>query len=273
MDATWLYYALSTIAQCAAALAALIGFLGLWKLDGLRREQEQVKQYLQQLLVPTFTNDDKARMDDPAFLVQAAEQLLAGNRAIYVQDVGYVGGVEHLQPMVRGALARWNALPGEQWRLMDVLQRFLRRMLIILALAIIGLAVANALNAWVLTRWLLRLLIIIAGYRLGRDTYVVVREAARSTPTLMILVFLLLLLTSPALAGPMHRATYEEKTLGRLHTVCDDGTRAVSTYNKTLGRVGHDHYQKHAISFIPLGIKVYGLQWSIRQISAISWNR
>ncbi|HEX2275537.1 MAG TPA: hypothetical protein VHN13_00220 [Candidatus Tectomicrobia bacterium] len=40
MDATWLYYALSTIAQCAAALAALIGFLGLWKLDGLRREQE-----------------------------------------------------------------------------------------------------------------------------------------------------------------------------------------------------------------------------------------
>jgi hypothetical protein len=125
----------------------------------------------------------------------------------------------------------------------------------------------------VLMRWLLRLLIIIAGYRLGRDTYVVVREAARSTPTLMILVFLLLLLTSPALAGPMHRATYEEKTLGRLHTVCDDGTRAVSTYNKTLGRVGHDHYQKHAISFIPLGIKVYGLQWSIRQISAISWNR
>jgi hypothetical protein len=29
MDATTLYYALSTIAQCAAALAALIGFLGL----------------------------------------------------------------------------------------------------------------------------------------------------------------------------------------------------------------------------------------------------
>jgi hypothetical protein len=30
--------------------------------------------------------------------------------------------------------------------------------------------------------------------------------------------------------------TYEEKTLGRLHTVCSDGTRAVSTYNKTLER-------------------------------------
>jgi hypothetical protein len=35
MDPTALYYALSTIAQCAAALAALIGFLGLWRLDRL----------------------------------------------------------------------------------------------------------------------------------------------------------------------------------------------------------------------------------------------
>jgi len=33
MTDTALYYALSTIAQVAAALAALIGFLGLWKLD------------------------------------------------------------------------------------------------------------------------------------------------------------------------------------------------------------------------------------------------
>jgi hypothetical protein len=30
------YYALSTIAQCAAALAALIGFFGLWRLERLQ---------------------------------------------------------------------------------------------------------------------------------------------------------------------------------------------------------------------------------------------
>ena len=30
--------------------------------------------------------------------------------------------------------------------------------------------------------------------------------------------------------------TYEEKTLGRLQTLCDDGTRAVSNYNQTLER-------------------------------------
>jgi hypothetical protein len=36
--------------------------------------------------------------------------------------------------------------------------------------------------------------------------------------------------------GPMGCTTYEEKTLGRLQTVCDDGTRAVSTWNRTLSR-------------------------------------
>jgi len=51
------------------------------------------------------------------------------------------------------------------------------------------------------------------------------------------LAVLLLTLASPALAGPSVRCqTYEEKTLGRLQTVCDDGTRAVSTYNRTLER-------------------------------------
>lgn len=33
-----------------------------------------------------------------------------------------------------------------------------------------------------------------------------------------------------------HCLTYPEPTMGRQQTVCDDGTRAVSTYNTTLGR-------------------------------------
>jgi hypothetical protein len=32
----------------------------------------------------------------------------------------------------------------------------------------------------------------------------------------------------------MRCTTYEEKTLNRLHTLCSDGTRAISTYNQTL---------------------------------------
>jgi hypothetical protein len=47
---------------------------------------------------------------------------------------------------------------------------------------------------------------------------------------------LLLALATPALAGAVRCTTYEEKTLGRLHTVCDDGTRGISTYNQILDR-------------------------------------
>lgn len=46
----------------------------------------------------------------------------------------------------------------------------------------------------------------------------------------------LLLLVSPALAGPVRCTTYDEQTLNRRHTVCDDGTRAVSTWSPTLQR-------------------------------------
>jgi hypothetical protein len=40
---------------------------------------------------------------------------------------------------------------------------------------------------------------------------------------------LLLALATPALATPTHCTTDEERTLGRLQTLCADGTRAVST--------------------------------------------
>jgi hypothetical protein len=49
-------------------------------------------------------------------------------------------------------------------------------------------------------------------------------------------LLLLLALASPTLAGSVRCTTDKEKTLGRLQTLCADGTRAVSTYNKTLQR-------------------------------------
>jgi hypothetical protein len=48
-------------------------------------------------------------------------------------------------------------------------------------------------------------------------------------------VLLVLVWVRPALAGPKC-TTYEEKTLHRLQTLCDDGTRAVSTWSPTLFR-------------------------------------
>jgi len=48
------------------------------------------------------------------------------------------------------------------------------------------------------------------------------------------LAVLLLALASPALAGPVRCQTYPEPSMGRLQTLCADGTRAVSTWSPTL---------------------------------------
>jgi hypothetical protein len=48
-----------------------------------------------------------------------------------------------------------------------------------------------------------------------------------------VIALLLLLLASPALAGPVRCQTHHEPTLNRLQTLCDDGTRAVSTWSPT----------------------------------------
>jgi hypothetical protein len=50
------------------------------------------------------------------------------------------------------------------------------------------------------------------------------------------LAALLLLLVIPAGASSVRCTTYAVKSLGRLQTLCDDGTRATHTYNKTLSR-------------------------------------
>jgi len=50
------------------------------------------------------------------------------------------------------------------------------------------------------------------------------------------LVFLALALASPALAGPVRCQTHHDPTLNRLQTLCDDGTRAVSTWSPTWQR-------------------------------------
>jgi hypothetical protein len=48
---------------------------------------------------------------------------------------------------------------------------------------------------------------------------------------LALLLAVFLLLVRPAWSAT-RCTTYREQTLGRLQTLCDDGTRAVSTYNR-----------------------------------------
>jgi hypothetical protein len=47
----------------------------------------------------------------------------------------------------------------------------------------------------------------------------------------------LLGLASPGMGATLNCTTYQEKTLGRLQTLCDDGTRATSYWNRTLARL------------------------------------
>ena len=53
-------------------------------------------------------------------------------------------------------------------------------------------------------------------------------------PRLVLALLLVLAWAMPALAGLVRCQTYPEPTLGRLQTLCDDGTRAVSTWSPTL---------------------------------------
>jgi len=51
---------------------------------------------------------------------------------------------------------------------------------------------------------------------------------------LALLLMAVLLLVRHALAATTPCITYQEQALGRLQTLCDDGTRGISTYNRAL---------------------------------------
>jgi hypothetical protein len=85
-------------------------------------------------------------------------------------------------------MTRFDALVGGQQQLMAVLSAFLIAALVILVLAIVGLAFVDMPCAW---SWTSRLLIILAGFGLGLGPAYVVCQAARSTRTLVALALLL----------------------------------------------------------------------------------
>src|SRR5262244_2964406 len=64
--------ALSTLAQIAATLAALIGFLGLWKLDRLRRDQDEAERDLHYLVAKGSRIADS---EVPAWMYRPLKQI------------------------------------------------------------------------------------------------------------------------------------------------------------------------------------------------------
>ena len=215
------YYALSTIAQCAAALAALIGFLGLWRLDRLREAWEQSES----ALLGVFDRFGRAELRYPSLAHRHQEiRALIENPAPPHDHVP-------LQAEAREITQRQQHLHSDQQCLLWTLRFFLLVTLAILGAAVVGFLYVDQARAWVWTPWLLW----IAGGWLAVGPIIVVFVAARVPRTLVVLA--LLFLTSTALAGPAVRCqTHHEPTLNRLQTLCSDGTRAISRYNTVLDR-------------------------------------
>jgi hypothetical protein len=159
MNATWLYYALRTIAQCAAALAALIGFFGLWRQDRLRERWDAVDQDIERL--------NKERGD-----------LIFRHLAADARDRAYLERLSRFDQRIQQATTHRTEGRAEQQRLMDVLVRFLAGTLALFATAIVGLAFAAKLHTWV---WPMRVFIVVASLWLGgAPAYVILHAAGRA---------------------------------------------------------------------------------------------
>jgi hypothetical protein len=229
-----LYYALSTIAQCAAALAALIGFLGLWRLDRLKQERDQDERDLRGLLYRARYPSEEAAIVPTDDLIKMARSFSAADtdQAAIGHSGLVIDEVRRRQTRVTGILGRWDARQNKQKWLMRALRVFLVVTLVgTLAPAIVGIVHVD----WLKTRTWTPTLLYVASALLAIAPTWVVLMAARSTRAVLTMA-LLLALASPALAAPVRCTTYEEQTLGRLQTLCDDSTRAVSRYNRTLDR-------------------------------------
>jgi ABC-type transport system involved in cytochrome c biogenesis permease component len=110
LDATWLYYALSTVAQCAAALAALIGFFGLWRQDRLREQIERLNVHPKDdpthIRLPQLLGEQRCLMRMlSAFLVVTLAVILAPAIVglVFVKELHAWAGM----PWLIGAASAW----------------------------------------------------------------------------------------------------------------------------------------------------------------------
>ncbi len=170
MSESALYYALSTIAQCGAALAALIGFFGLWRLDRLRDQQAALERYLRRLLVDRGFSEPDTMALPIARIIQATRSVADGTWSH--------PGAPEVRAKCQRIVPQWGDLQGQQRRLMVVLISFLLGTLVLLAAAIVGIACVKQLEN---LTWPLWLVYVASVWLAGAPVYVV-WQAARSSP-------------------------------------------------------------------------------------------
>jgi pheromone shutdown protein TraB len=172
-------------------------------------------QRLKNLMIPFIKSARRPDIDRHAIL-----QLAMENISPQLQ--------REAKPQLEAGLTRIQELANHQRRLLWMLRVFLVVTLILLGAAVVGFLDADQVSGWRGTPWLLRA----AGAWLAGGPIMVMLMAAPLPRPLT--VFVLLVLATPALAAPVRCQTHHKPTLNRLQTICDDGTRAVSTWSPTL---------------------------------------
>lgn len=145
MTNTALYYALSTIAQVAAALAELIGSLGVRRLDRLRDEERGGEnEAIAEVLQLSNIGPDSIPFRGRAYFLQKARELveeptragayasLSGEQAMDEPKA------QRVNTTLRPRLETYGAVRHMQHRLLWVLRGFLVVTLMILGAAVVG---------------------------------------------------------------------------------------------------------------------------------------
>jgi len=156
------YYGLSTIAQSAAALAAILASFGLWRFGYLLeryREEEERERQIKDALLPLRVQREYAQET-----TGVEQPPTSTERTLDLQ----LTGTDWRRQFYR-----------DEWReLITMLSVFLLVMLAIVALAVIGLAFPESLSPWV---WTVRVGMMLAGLCLGIGPLVVIWRAARQS--------------------------------------------------------------------------------------------
>lgn len=167
LDPNILFNAFSTLADVAAALAALIGFFGLWRLDRLREQQHRREETQRDI------QRDIADFRQRQFADSTASYLRTMRGEPPASPLTFPDEEQRLDQRLNLNRRYQEALQGEQRRLRRALWRFLLGTFAILAIAIASLTFVDVLCGWA---WTARLLIIMAGVCLGIGPASVIRE-------------------------------------------------------------------------------------------------
>lgn len=142
---TVLLYALSTLAQTCAALAAFVGAVGLYKLQSVRDQHARNEQTLRGLAATVTLNSDEAARETIDRILQIVE---AGITSPPPRPPAVVENA-------RKALGEWHSFPSRRGRAATALLIFEGWHLLVIGAALIGFNYVNRLTTWAGTFWVL----------------------------------------------------------------------------------------------------------------------